>query len=129
MEVQWISTVESYIRQGPCKFGERFRCNYWDIYCPENWPLSIFIFRGLATFQKENVGIEGRQLRIYFNSKIANLASHSIIDHVNKSISSELDKVLKGNRGDTITLEAYFNENGAKFSRNSTYFAAFLLEE
>jgi len=87
----------------------------------------LFVFRGLATFSQEKVG---RQVVVYFNSNTRNLATHTIWDNNNKMINTELDKLYKGNRGDTISVEAYFNELGAKFSAgNSTSFAGFLLEE
>ena len=33
--------------------------------------------------------------------------------------------MFERNRGDTVPVEAYFNEFGAKISQNSTYFAIF----
>ena len=41
----------------------------------------------------------------------------------------EFDKVFKMNLGDTVQVNAFLQETGAKFSGNSTSFTAYLLDE
>ncbi len=46
-----------------------------------------------------------------------------------KSVNVEFDKVFKGKCGDTIQVDARFQEIGAKFSGNSTSLTAYLMDE
>ncbi len=91
--------------------------------------LYLFVFRGLVIFPQQNSKIE-KQMWVYITKNGTNIGSEEIVTK-NQSYYAELDKLVKGNRGDMISVAAFFyiRQRGVKFSSSSTSFAGYLLEE
>jgi len=86
------------------------------------------VFRGLVIYP-QYLGDADKQLWIYFTKNGTKLEPGAFVTTKNQSCNAELDKLVKGNRGDIIMVHSAFYQPSAVFSIISTTFSAYFYEE